>query len=91
MIEVHSKTICPFCHRAKSYLSQHGIAYQEYLYDDDGERQALYDRLGLEGRQRTVPQIFLVQGGIRERIGGYNDLLAANLPSRLVESFNEDF
>jgi hypothetical protein len=38
-----------------------------------------------------VPQIFLVQGGLREHIGGYTALIAANLPSRLVESFNEDF
>jgi glutaredoxin len=75
-IEVHSKTTCPWCHMAKDYLRSHDIPYMEYVHDDDVERQALYDSLGLMGNERTVPQIILVKDdGVSMRVGGYMDLL----------------
>jgi glutaredoxin len=74
---------------AKQYLSEHGIPYTELVFDDDQERQSMYDELGLIGSQRTVPQIFrATPDGDRERIGGYSDLL------RYVGTqvaFNEEF
>lgn len=87
---IFTKTICPWCVRAKQYLSERGIHYTELVFDDDQERQEMYDELGLIGSQRTVPQIFWVkQDGDRERIGGYSDLL------RYVDgtqvAFNEEF
>jgi glutaredoxin len=92
-IEVHSKTICPYCQMTKQFLSEHRVPYEEHVYDDDAERQSMYDRFGLVGNQRTVPQIFVVEDdGSRTRIGGYNDLRASDLMSRVtVGDFNMDF
>lgn len=91
-VEIYSKTTCPSCQRAKAFLQQHGMSYSEYVYDDDQERQALYDRLGLIGTQRTVPQIFVAQTGILEHIGGYSDLLNSDLVSRQsIGDFDVEF
>lgn len=81
-VEIYSKTACPYCNRAKDYLRRNGIAYEEINYDDNTARQEMYDKLGLVGTQRTVPQIFVVDGSSRERIGGYNDLIHSDLLSR---------
>ena len=92
-IEFYSKTTCPFCQRAKEYLTENGINYNEMLQDDDMERQAMYDRFGLQGNQRTVPQIFLVEeDGSRLRIGGYMDLLRSDVVVRhRIGEFNLEF
>lgn len=43
---------------------------------DRAERQQLYDHYGLEGGQRTVPQIIHIDFiGSQERIGGYQELI----------------
>lgn len=78
IIEIHSKAGCPFCDRAKALLAQKGLAYTEIRHDDDVERQAFYDRLGLAGAERTVPQVILIDGqsGERFRVGGYRELTA---------------
>jgi alkyl hydroperoxide reductase subunit F len=92
MIEVHSKTACPYCRLTKEYLKKHDLPFTEILYDDHDARQTMYDQFGLQGSRRTVPQIFVEQAGVREYIGGYNDLLRAKLPDRLqAEMFNADF
>jgi glutaredoxin 3 len=89
MIEIYTKTICPFCHMAKQHLTDRGIEFSELLFDDEHERHAMYDRLKLVGNQRTVPQIFETMNGERRRIGGYNDLLRSNVGQQIT--FNEDF
>jgi glutaredoxin 3 len=91
MIEIHSKSDCPYCTMAKAYFQKNDIPYLETVHDNYDDRQSLYDQLELVDH-RTVPQIFLVQGGMREYIGGYSDLLKADLISRLqVENFDADF
>lgn len=92
MIEIYSKTECPYCHMAKRHLSEHGISYTETLYDDFAKRQAMYDTLGLQGSQRTVPQVFLVEHGQRERIGGYRELLQSDVIARhAMGGFDAEF
>jgi glutaredoxin 3 len=90
---VYTKTICPYCAMAKQYLTEHGIEYIELRYDDDDERQSMYDELGLVGWKRTVPQVFVIEAdGEPQRIGGYNDLLHSDLAMRAaVGDFNQDF
>jgi glutaredoxin 3 len=83
-IEIYSKTTCPACHLAKAFLQRHGMDYSEFVYDDECDRQALYDRLGLDGNQRTVPQILVKQTGLCERIGGYAELVNSDLVARLA-------
>lgn len=78
LIEVHSKTGCRHCVMAKQWLDDRDIPFALHVYDDDGERAAMYDRLGLEGRNRSVPQI--VVDGVR--LGGYSALAESDLEDR---------
>lgn len=68
---------CPYCLRAKSLLTQRGIAFQEVHVDEDDDAQwdALYEKSGM----RTMPQIF---HGDRV-IGGYTELAALDAQDRL--------
>jgi len=62
-LTLNTKTGCPWCERAKAWLTERGIRFDTVLHDDDAERQALYDRLGLTGSARTVPQAVLEADG----------------------------
>ena len=86
-IELYTKTLCLYCSKAKQYLTAHKLPYTELLFDDDSQRQVMYDELGLVGNQRTVPQIFVSKDGVRTRIGGYSDLLHSGLGVVLNEDF----
>ena len=87
-IEVHSKTDCPYCIKAKSWLTDRDIPFDLFVYDDLDERTAMYDRFGLEDGQRTVPQI--VVDGVR--MGGYSALLNSDVEERFnAGNFNADF
>jgi glutaredoxin len=91
-IEIHSKTACPFCTMAKQHLARLGVPFNETVHDDFEDRQELYDQLGLVNPKRTVPQMFLIDGNIREYIGGYTDLMESDLTTRIqVEKFDADF
>lgn len=87
-IVIHSKTDCPYCKKAKDHLAQHGVPYDEFIYDDFDARQVMYDKFGLEGNQRTVPQI-VVDG---ERIGGFTELMQSDVVARAQAGrFDADF
>ena len=49
--------------------------------DDDDARAALYDRLGLVGDQRRVPQVMLTYAGEHMRIGGAHELRMSGVQS----------
>ena len=77
-VQIYTKTNCPFCVDAKTWLNDHIIDYNEHCMDDEEERLAFYQRinnvqeqLGAREKVGSVPQIF-VDG---ERIGGYTDLI----------------
>jgi glutaredoxin 3 len=77
-VTVYTTTYCPYCVRAKSYLSSQNIPFTEVnLEDKPDELQALKKRTGL----RTVPQIFFGE----ELIGGCDDLLALGASGKLQE------
>jgi glutaredoxin 3 len=93
-ITINSKTNCPFCEDAKVFLSSHGIPFVETKIDDDDARNALYDRLGLAGDQRRVPQVMLTYAGEHMRIGGARELRMSGVqslfgPARSGESDDE--
>ena len=69
-IEVHSKLDCPYCTDVKGWLALKGIPFTEVRHDDDADRAQLYDRLGLVGAERTVPQVIVNDGDEQYRIGG---------------------
>ena len=67
---------CDWCVRAKELLVDIGGIFTEVDMTDNPSRQAFFDKWGLEGKDRTLPQIFLVdaQDRVMDRIGGYTDL-----------------
>jgi len=68
MNKIYTTQTCPWCQRAKSLLSQHGIDYSEV--DVSTDRALQTEMIELTGRQ-TVPQIFFGD----QHIGGYDDLV----------------
>ena len=69
-IKVVSKTDCPFCKMAKTWLEEHGFQFEEQLMDNEEERLAFYQSLNngvgeIVGksdqvrRVNSVPQIFI--------------------------------
>lgn len=86
-VVIYSKTVCPYCVQAKSFLKKHDIEFEEKNLDDDDERTAFY---ALYPGVRSVPQIFLGT----ERIGGFQELIKSDLVARYnlaKGDFNEDF
>lgn len=70
VVEIYTKTFCPYCWRAKALLDAKGVAYKEIAVDVGGaQRQAMIQRAN--GRT-TVPQIFVGE----LHIGGCDDLVA---------------
>jgi glutaredoxin 3 len=79
LIEIYTKTFCPYCWRAKHLLDSKGVEYAEMSVDLGGEaRQQMIQRA--MGRT-TVPQIFV--GG--RHIGGCDDLVALERAGKLDE------
>ena len=79
LVEIYSKTFCPYCWRAKHLLDSKRVEYTEIAVDFGGEaRREMIERAN--GRT-TVPQIFI--GG--EHIGGCDDLVALERAGRLDE------
>lgn len=79
LVEIYTKSFCPYCWRAKHLLDSKGVAYEEIAVDFGGEmRQQMIQRAN--GRM-TVPQIFI--GGVH--IGGCDDLVALEHHGRLDE------
>ena len=77
LVEIYTKSFCPYCWRAKALLDSKGVAYKEIAVDFGGvERQTMIQRAN--GRT-TVPQIF-----IRDRhVGGCDDLMALDRAGKL--------
>lgn len=68
MVEIFTKSTCPFCARAKWLLDGKGAKYAEHeLAADPGHRERMERR---SGGARTVPQIFI--GDFH--VGGCDDL-----------------
>jgi len=77
IVEIYTKTFCPYCWRAKQLLDAKGIDYAEIAVDQGGEvRQQMIQRAN--GRT-TVPQIFISE----KHIGGCDDLIALERSGRL--------
>ncbi len=77
VVEIYTKTFCPYCWRAKSLLESKGIEYQEISVDFGGDlKQAMVQRAS--GRT-TVPQIFIGE----RHVGGCDDLMALDRAGKL--------
>ena len=77
VVEIYTKTFCPYCWRAKLLLESKGVEYKEISVDFGGEvRQLMVERAS--GRT-TVPQIFIGE----VHVGGCDDLMALDRAGRL--------
>ena len=75
-VEIYTKALCGYCHRAKQLLSGKGVAFEEYDITLGGPKAR-------EMRERvpdayTVPQIF--DGAA---VGGCDELMALDRAGRL--------
>lgn len=80
--EIYTKTMCPYCVRAKELLTQLNIPYSEYMISTGmhesapATNQFYVTRAQLLERApaaKTVPQIWIDH----EYVGGFDDLHAA--------------
>lgn len=77
VVEIYTKTFCPYCWRAKSLLESKGVEYKEIAVDFGGEvKKVMVQRAS--GRT-TVPQIFIGE----LHVGGCDDLMALDRDGRL--------
>jgi glutaredoxin 3 len=77
VVEIYTKTFCPYCWRAKTLLESKGVEYREIAVDLGGEvKQSMIQRS--RGRT-TVPQIFIGE----LHVGGCDDLMALDRDGRL--------
>lgn len=83
MVEVYTSANCSFCERAKTLLSNKGVAFTEHRIDQDPA--ALDAMLSRAQGRRSVPQIFIND----QPIGGFDALWAlqqsGELDQRLAE------
>jgi glutaredoxin 3 len=80
MLTVYSKTVCPYCVQAKSFLKSKDIPFQEINIEKTPEARDFIMSSG----HRTVPQIYyngelFVEGGWQ----GLSKLSADDIRSRL--------
>lgn len=75
VFQIYSKDNCPYCQNAVKLLTEQGYPHNVVKLNDTEERNAMYDRFGLVGKLRTVPQIVAVSSYGEDHIGGYEDLL----------------
>lgn len=77
VVEIYTKTFCPYCWRAKLLLESKGVEYKEIAVDFGGElKQLMVERA--RGRS-TVPQIFIGD----HHVGGCDDLVALERDGQL--------
>jgi len=77
LVEIYTKSFCPYCWRAKALLDSKGVAYKEIAVDFGGaERQAMIQR---SNGRTTVPQIFIGE----RHVGGCDDLMALDRAGKL--------
>ena len=76
-VEIYTKSLCPYCARAKALLKAKGAAFEEYDISMGGAgRTRMIER---SGGGTTVPQIFIDD----RAIGGSDDLAALDRSGRL--------
>ncbi len=79
LVEIYTKSFCPYCWRAKALLDSKGVRYEEITVDGNAsERQAMIQRAN--GRT-TVPQVFIAG----RHVGGCDDLMELDRAGKLDE------
>ena len=77
-VRIFTTTYCSYCDRAKAFMKEKGIAYEEV--DVTGNDAARDELVRKSHGRKTVPQIFIGD----EAIGGYTDLIALDQAGQLT-------
>jgi glutaredoxin 3 len=72
-VEIYTKQSCMFCQKAKTWLKEHAISYEEHDVSNVRDFGAMQERVP---GAKTVPQI-LIDGNM---IGGYDVLMQYEQP-----------
>lgn len=75
-IVIYTKTICPFCVRAKNLLKSKD---QDFIEIDAADEKIMSEMIEKSGGRKTVPQIFIND----THVGGFDDLNELNLSGEL--------
>lgn len=89
MIVVYSRPHCIYCTKAKAFLNEKELAYEEVFLDplEDDDYETKRDELLARAQgQKTFPFIFVGT----EFLGGYTELVQAHGSLRLQELLNKD-
>jgi len=78
-VEIYTKMMCGFCHRAKTLLEMKKVAYEEYAVDFGGPKKT--EMVERAGGRMTVPQIF-ING---RHVGGCDELMSLEYQGKLDE------
>ena len=76
-VEIYTKALCGYCHRARRLLDSKGVEYTEYDITLGGEGRR--EMIARKPDARTVPQIFIDDVSI----GGSDDLAALESAGQL--------
>lgn len=68
---IYTKNSCPFCTQAKQLLNGNGATYSAINVGTDITTE---DFKTLFPDQRTLPLIYVTEGGLTSPIGGFNEL-----------------
>ena len=68
-VKIYTRTVCPYCDRAKALLKRYPVEIEEINIDEDHSKA---EEMIALSKRRTVQQIF-ING---ESIGGCDDLYA---------------
>lgn len=83
-VEMYTKTVCPYCVKAKNLLKQKGVDVTEYNLSEKPE--LLEEMQKRNPGARTVPQIFINDVSI----GGCDDLYALDAKGELNALLNDN-
>jgi glutaredoxin 3 len=83
-VRIYTKPDCPFSERARSFLEEKGIPYEEI---DVTQESAKAEMVAAAGGAVTTPQIF-IDG---DHLGGYDDLVAEDRLGHLAATMASGF
>ena len=75
-VVIYTTGYCPYCSRAKAFLLEKNVQFEEIDVTDDPPKRAEMERLS---QRWTVPQIF-IDG---QPIGGYDDMRQLEMTGQL--------
>lgn len=77
MVKIYTSDVCPFCERAKAFLKERSIDFEETVLKPGTEE---WNRMAEKSGRSLLPQIFIDD----EAVGGYSDLVSLDAAGELA-------